>query len=76
MPCQSSDNRSVTFLCSGRDDLSQKKKSRNSPKKVLRKHATESLMTDTEHENLRTGLQSIMSQMDEMLADMKNKPKK
>lgn len=39
--------------------------------KMKKKYVSDSLLSDVEHDSLRTGIKSIMSQMDEMIAGMK-----
>jgi hypothetical protein len=65
--------------------MTKKKKSNNSSNSPFKKGSKKtgvsddgaSLLTEVEHDDLRTGIQSIMTQMDDMLSGMKQykKPK-
>ena len=56
--------------------IERKAKKIKSPTKSQKAKESDHLMTDAEHDSLRTGIQSIMTQMDEMLSGMKQSKKK
>jgi hypothetical protein len=45
----------------------------SSRRRETSKSSSDSLMSESEHQNLRNGIQSLMSQMDSMIAEIKNK---
>lgn len=66
----------MLIIMSAGAHAASKKNKMNSPIKKSQTKRTECLMSDAEHDDLRTGIQSIMAQMDEMLSDLKKQPKK
>ena len=65
----------MIVFCTGQT-VDRKTKKAKSPSKIVKSKGSEHLMTDAEHDTLRSGIQSIMSQMDEMLSGMKQIKKK
>ena len=61
------------FISNLEHHTNNKKTDRSNHHRESSKWSSDSLMSESEHQNLRNGIQSLMSQMDNIIAEIKNK---